>query len=101
MILIYITCPNKKEAKKIGQALVEKRLAGCVNIFPIEAIYWWEGKITEDKEFVLIVKTFEKNFSKIEKLVRKLHSYEIPCIISIPVERVNNSYLGWIRGEIK
>ncbi len=101
MILIYITCPNKNEAKKIGLALIKERWAGCINIFPIESIYKWKCKLVNDKEFVLIVKTFEKNFSKIEKLVRKLHSYEIPCIISIPVERVNNSYLGWIRGEIK
>lgn len=101
MILIYITFPNKKEAKKIGRALIKERLADCINIFPIDSIYHWQGKITEDKEMVLIVKTFEKNFSEIEKIVKKLHSYKIPCIFSISAERVSRDYLGWIKKEIK
>lgn len=110
MILIYITCPNKKEANKIGLTLVKKRLAGCVNTFPIESMYWWpasakasagkNNKIAEDKEVVLIAKTLEKNFQKIEKLVKKLHSYEIPCIFSIPVEKVSKNYLNWLKKEI-
>ena len=99
MILIYITFPNKQEAKKIGRILIEKRLAGCVNMFPVEAIYQWKGKITEEKEVVLIAKTFEKNFSKIEKLVKKLHSYETPCILAIPVNKVSKNYLNWIKKE--
>lgn len=99
MILIYITFPNKQEAKKIGRVLIEKRLAGCINMFPVEAIYHWKSKITEEKEVVLIVKAFEKNFSKIEKLVKKLHSYETPCILAIPVEKVSKNYLQWIKKE--
>lgn len=101
MIIIYITCSNKNEAKKIGRALIKERLAGCINIFPIEAIYWWKNRITEDREVVLIVKTFEKNFQKVEKLVKKLHSYETPCILSIPVKKVGKDYLGWMKKEIK
>ncbi len=100
MILVYIVCSNKAEAKKIGRVLIEKRLAGCVNMFPVEAIYWWQKKITEEKEVVLIVKTFEKNFKKIEKLVKKLHSYTTPCIFSIPIEKVNKNYLNWLKKEI-
>ena len=99
MILIYITFPNKKEAKKIGRILIEKRLAGCVNIFPIGAIYWWQKKVVKEKEVALIVKTFEKNFGKIEKLVKKMHSYKTPCILSIPVEKVSKNYLQWIKKE--
>lgn len=100
VIIIYITCPNRTEAKRIGRVLVEKRLAGCVNIFPVEVIYWWQKKITEEKEVVLIVKTFAKNFTKIEKLVKKLHSYEIPCILAIPIEKVSKSYFNWLKKEI-
>lgn len=101
MIFIYITCKNKKEAKKIGSFLVQKRLAGCCNIFPIESIYWWKGKIVKDKEVVLIVKTLRKNFQKVEKEVKKLHSYTTPCVLEIPIKRGNFEYLKWLKEEIK
>ena len=101
MIFIYITCKNKKEAKKIGNFLIKKRLAVCCNIFPIESIYGWGGKIVKDKEIVLIVKTLEKNFKKVEREVKKLHSYNVPCILEIPIKRLNSEYLSWLKKEIK
>jgi len=101
MIFIYIVCKNEREAKKIGLTLVKKRSVACCNIFPIESIYWWEGKIVKDKEVVLIAKTFEKNFKKVEKEVKKLHSYKVPCILEIPIKRVNLEYLNWLKREIK
>lgn len=101
MIFIYITCANKKEAKKIGLTLVKKRLAACCNIFPIESIYWWQKKIVKDKEVILIVKTLKKNFKKIEKEVKKLHSYTVPCILEIPIKGGNLKYLYWLKKEIK
>ena len=64
MIFIYITFPNKKEAEKVGLFLVKERLAACSNIFPIESIYRWQGKIVKEKEEVLIVKTLKKNLRK-------------------------------------
>lgn len=101
MIFIYITSKNKKEATKIGKVLVKKRLAGCCNIFPIESIYWWQNKIIKDKEVVLIVKTLKKNFKKIEKEVKRLHSYKVPCILAISMKEVNSKYLNWLKKEIK
>ena len=98
MIFVYIICPNKKEAQKIGQVLIEKRLVGCLNIFPIESIYWWKKKIVKDKEVVLIAKTLKKNFKKVEETVKKLHSYEIPCIVALSVAKVNKEYLDWLKG---
>lgn len=100
MIFIYITCKNKKEAKKIGLVLIKKRLAACCNIFPIESIYWWEDKIVKDREVVLIVKTLKKNFKKIEKEVKRLHSYTVPCILEILIKRGNSEYLNWLKREI-
>lgn len=109
MIFVYITCKNKKEAQKIGQVLVKEKLAACVNWWPIESIYWWssakaaEGKqstLVEDKEFVLIVKTLEKNFEKIKRRVKTLHSYQVPCICAIAISRVNQEYFNWLKGEI-
>lgn len=101
MIFIYITCANKKEANKIGLVLLKARLAACVNIFPIESAYWWEGKITKDKEVVLIVKTLRKNFREIEIQVKKIHSYKTPCLCALPVVKVNEKYFQWLKKEVK
>jgi len=96
MIFIYSTFSNKKEARKIGGGLVRKKLAACVNIFPIDSIYRWQGKIVKDKEFAAIIKTRKQNFKRIEKFILENHSYETPCIIEIPVGRANKKYLNWL-----
>lgn len=101
MIFVYITCKNKEEAKKIGLLLVKKRLAACCNLFPVESIYQWKGKIAGNREMVLIVKTLKKNFKKVEKEVKKLHSYKVPCILEIPIARGNARYLDWLKREVK
>ena len=99
LVMIYITNPNKKEARRIAMHLLKKKLIGCANIFPIESIYSWKGKITEEKEAVLIAKTEGKNYSKIVKAVEKIHPYKIPCIIKIPV-KANGKYDKWIRSYV-
>jgi len=99
-IFVYITNPTKKEAKKIAKHLLEKRLIACANIFPINSLYWWKGKIVDDNEFVLIAKTSNANFEKVKKEVEKIHSYKTPCIIKIPVSS-NKKYLDWLKKEIK
>lgn len=96
--LIYITTPTKKEAEKIARVLVEEKLAACVNVFPIESIYQWQEKIEKQKEVALIVKTKTKLVAKIIKRVKKLHSYEVPCIISLPIEKAEQKFLNWIEG---
>jgi len=98
MILIYITCKDKAEAKKISKQLLEKRLIACANIFPIESMYRWKDKIKEDNEIVLLAKTNKKHYEEIEKEVKKIHSYEIPCIMKIKVE-ANKEYYQWIEKE--
>jgi len=98
MILIYITCKDNKEAKTISKALLEKKLVACTNIHPIESMYWWKNKIQDEKEEVIIAKTIEKNYEKIKQEVKKLHSYDIPCIIKISAE-ANKEYNDWIDRE--
>jgi periplasmic divalent cation tolerance protein len=95
MTLIYITTKNKVEAKKISKHLLNKKLIACANLHPIESLYWWKGKIQEDKEIVIIVKTTEQNFKKVETEIRKLHSYDVPCILKIPTE-CNKEYQDWV-----
>lgn len=96
MVFVYSTFPTKEEAKKIGQELIEKKLAGCVNIFPIDSIYSFEGKIVKDKEFAMFIKTKRENFKKVEKFILKNHSYNTPCIVEIPISRATPKYLKWL-----
>jgi periplasmic divalent cation tolerance protein len=100
MIFVYSTFSNKKETREIGEKLVKNKLAGCVNIFPIESIYSWQGKIAKDKEFAAVIKTRKKNFKKVEGFILKNHSADIPCIIEIPVGRASKEYLKWLRKTI-
>ena len=96
MIFIYSTFPNKKEAKRIGENLIKKKLAACINIFPIESIYFWQKRIVKDKEFAAIIKTKKKNFKKIEKFILENHPYEVPCILQIEIKKANKKYLKWL-----
>lgn len=101
MILIYATCKDVEEAKKISQALLEKKLVACTNFFPVTSMYSWKGSVNNDNEVVLILKALGKNFKEIEKEIKKVHSYECPCIISIKVSDANKEFLKWIKKEIK
>ena len=99
-IFMYITNPTKEEARKIAKYLLKKKLIACANIYPINSIYPWEGKIVDEEEFVLIAKTLESNFEKVKSEVEKIHSYKVPCIIKIPVSS-NEKYFDWLKGELK
>ncbi|MEK6917099.1 MAG: divalent-cation tolerance protein CutA [Nanoarchaeota archaeon] len=101
MRIVYITTRNASEAKKISQHLLKKKLAGCVNIFPIESMYWWQDEIQEDVEFVLLVKTADDKFEEIEKEIIKLHKYDIPAIYSWKIDKVNEKYEKWINNNCK
>lgn len=100
MTLIYITCKDEEEAVKISKHLLEKKLIACSNMHPIRSMYWWEGKIQDEKETVIIAKTLEKNYGKIKEEVSKLHSYDVPCILKIDAE-ANESYDKWVNEEVK
>ena len=97
-IIIYITHPSMKAAKKVCAALLEKRLIACVNYFPIESAYWWKGNIENAKEIVSMVKTRKENWTKVKKAVEAIHPYETPCIMKLEVES-NPSYAKWIGNE--
>lgn len=99
MTLVYITCKDRKEAEKISMDLLRKRLIACANIFPIKSMYWWEGKIVNDSEFAIVAKTSNKNFKKAVKEIKKLHSYEIPCILRVKAS-ANKDYEKWANKEM-
>ncbi|MBI1969202.1 divalent-cation tolerance protein CutA [Candidatus Woesearchaeota archaeon] len=100
MISVSITCKNRQEARKIATALLKKRLIACANMHPMESMYWWKGKMEKSREIVLLAKSLEKHFGKIKKEVKKLHSYQIPCIIKCKAT-ANEEYERWVRKETK
>jgi periplasmic divalent cation tolerance protein len=98
--LVYITAKDKDEARKIGGELVKERLAACVNILDnMNSMYWWEGKVQDDNEAVLIAKTKESLVKELITKVKSLHSYSCPCIISLPILDGNKEYLNWLEKE--
>lgn len=100
--LVYITAKNKEEARKIGKELLKARLAACVNIVDkMNSLYWWEGKIQDDNETVLIAKTKESLVKELVEKVKSIHSYSCPCIISLPILDGNKEYLDWLEKETK
>ena len=100
--LIYITAKDKAEARKIGSELVESKLAACVNIIDnMNSMYVWQGKIQDDKEVILIAKTTEARVPLLIEKVKTLHSYDCPCIVSIPISGGNREFLDWIANEVK
>jgi periplasmic divalent cation tolerance protein len=97
-IVVFVTCGSEEEGLKIANALVESRLAACVNLVaPIRSIYRWEERIWDEKEWLLIIKTQKDRFEDLEKKVKSLHSYSVPEIVSLPIVEGSSSYLNWIR----
>lgn len=99
--LVYITTSGMEESEKIANVLVEEKLAGCTNIIPsIKSIYLWKGEIESDFESIIIVKTKVSNVENIIKRVKEIHSYDIPCILAIPIIEGSKDYLEWLECEI-
>jgi len=102
MVIIYITTSNEEEAFKIGRKIVKERLAACSNIIKnMKSIYWWENNLENDEEAILILKTMEEKVEEIIDKVIEIHSYDNPCIIALPVIKASDSYLKWLKEEIK
>ena len=96
-ILLYITCRDRSEALQIGRQLVGERLAACANIVEaMTSIYEWQGQLCEDTECVLILKTRAALEAEARDRVLALHSYELPCVVSLPVATGHAPYLAWI-----
>jgi len=99
-VFVYTTYPSIVEAEKAGRAIVERRLAACVNILPgMVSHYWWEGKVERGEEVVMIVKTRASLSQNVERAIKDMHSYTTPAILVIPIESVEKTYLGWLMAE--
>lgn len=99
--VVFITVPDEDLGLKIAKSLVEKKLAACVNMIPqIRSIYSWQGEICDDKELLLVVKTKPSAFDNLKEEVVKLHSYDVPEIIMLPIEAGLRDYLQWMDNNV-
>ncbi|MFH1591160.1 MAG: divalent-cation tolerance protein CutA [archaeon] len=97
-VLIYTTCKDAEEAKRISRELLDARLIACANIFPVESVYRWKGEIEESKETVMILKTSEDTCERAQKLLTDLHSYDLPAIEVIKAE-CSDACERWLKEE--
>lgn len=100
-IIVYTTTPTIKEAEKIAQTLVKEKLAACCNIFKIKSVFSWQGKIEKIGEWGIFIKTKKSLFKKVEKKIKKIHSYSLPCIISFSIDFGSREFLNWIEKSIR
>jgi len=97
VLLVFCTCPDEETAARIAEALVEERLAACVNRLPaLTSVYLWQGKVERDAETLLLIKTADARFDALRARLCVLHPYELPEIIAVPVTRGLPAYLQWV-----
>lgn len=100
ILWVYVTAADADEARRIGRALVEERLAACVNVLPGHtAIYRWEGRLQEAPEGAFLAKTTAARFEALSARIRALHSYSLPCILALPAAAGDAGFLDWVRAE--
>jgi periplasmic divalent cation tolerance protein len=101
-IVVLVACGSRREARKIARALVERRLAACVNEIgvPVRSLYRWKGKVESTAEVLLVIKTTKKRFVALREAVHELHSYEVPEIIALPMVEGSRAYLDWIAESV-
>ena len=100
-IAVFITAPDREEASRLANMLVERNLAACVQILPaMLSVYRWQGKVERQEEVLLIAKTFTAKFAELEREVRAVHSYETPEIVAVPLTAVSEPYRLWLNASV-
>ena len=101
VVSLYAVFANIEEAERIGRTVIEERLAACINIFsPIRSVYRWKGKIETADEVAAILKTHHWRADALIERIAQLHSYEVPCIVAWPIEKIVGSYADWVEDSV-
>ena len=100
--LIYATAPNRAAALRIAHILVESRLVACANVVDgATSLYWWEGRLQEEQEAILVAKTISANVSAVVDKIKELHDYSCPCVVALDIAQGNPAFLDWITAETR
>ena len=101
--VVLVTCGTLAEARRIARAAVEARFAACVNVLvtAVESIYRWKGKIEVSREYLLVMKSTARRLPELERMVRSMHSYDVPEFLVLPVVSGSREYLGWLLESVK
>lgn len=94
--VVLVTVASLEQGEAIASSLLNERSAACVNMFPVNSLYLWQGKINQDREYQLIIKTDLNKFTELAERIKTLHSYEVPEIIALPIITGSKSYLNWL-----
>ena len=101
-IQVFTTAGSREEARTIAGAIVEQRLAACVQVIgPIHSTYWWQGQMETAEEYLCLMKASRDVYRSLEAAIKEVHSYETPEILAMPVLEGNEDYLSWLRGELR
>lgn len=97
-VVVLVTCGSRAEAKRIAREIVSQRLAACANLLeaPVQSVYRWKGKVQEAREFLLLIKTKTARLARLEAEVKRLHSYDVPEFIALPITLGSPAYLSWL-----
>lgn len=98
--IVLVTASSKDEADSIAQAIIEEYLGACVNIMPINSLYRWQGKICQEEEWQLMIKTDLRLFERLKSKIKELHSYDVPEIIALPMTKGSQAYLHWMQENL-
>jgi|GEM_PF-1908705 len=101
--VVLVTCGTLAEAKRIARAAIEAKLAACVNVMrnPVDSIYRWKGKLEVSREYLLVIKSTARRLPELERMVRSMHSYDVPEFLALPVVSVSREYLAWLVDSVK
>jgi periplasmic divalent cation tolerance protein len=97
-VVVLVTCGSRAEARRIAREVVERRLAACANLLemPVESVYRWKGKVEKAREFLLVIKTSVRRLAELEAEVKRLHGYDVPEFIALPIVAGSREYLAWL-----
>ena len=99
-LLVLTNLPDRAAAEKLAEALIQKRVAACVNIMtPCRSVYRWKGAVQHDEEYPVLIKTTRESYAALEAAIREAHPYELPEIVAVPIERGLPAYLDWVAAE--
>lgn len=100
--LVYVTAPTREEALRLAHLAVSERLAACANVLgAVASVYWWDGRLNQDDEVALILKTRADLVAALTQRLRDAHPYECPCVVALAIDGGNPDFLAWIAAETR